>query len=145
MDARPSTLDIIATSLAEWLKAADGASADSPTAASPLARVRALALRLGGTPPEAAFMARLMRAAPQLRQLTFYVMDRVHALRVLSEESACEPAWAGLVHPRLRRIVVISLFRQTHSLASRDCSVPLRQRHFPRLRRLTVDGEEFPV
>jgi hypothetical protein len=145
MGARPLTLVITAVALVNWLKAADAAGADSSTATSPLARVRELALRLGGTPPEAAFMARLMRAAPQLRQLTFYVMDRVHALRVLSEESACEPAWAGLVHPRLRRIVVISLFRRTHSLVSRDCGVPLRQRHFPRLRRLTVDGEEFPV
>jgi hypothetical protein len=42
MGARPSTLDTSSMAVADWLKAADGAGADSPPVTSPVARVRAL-------------------------------------------------------------------------------------------------------
>jgi hypothetical protein len=84
MGARPSTLDVTDVDLVAWLKAADGASSNSPTpVTSPLACVRALALGLRCRPPDAAFMARL-REAPRLRQLTFDVFGSKHALWVLS-------------------------------------------------------------
>jgi hypothetical protein len=53
MGARPSTLNTSDVDLLKWLQAADGAGADSAVSvvASPLARVRALTLRLGQTPP----------------------------------------------------------------------------------------------
>jgi hypothetical protein len=145
MGARPLTLNTSDVDLVEWLKSGDRASPSSPTDTSPLVRVRALILRFEDTPPDAAFMARVLRAAPQLRQLTFYVMDRAHALRVLSDESASEPAFAELVHPKLRDVVVTSMFHRARGPVLGECGVRLRQRHFPRLRRLTVDNEEHPV
>jgi hypothetical protein len=147
MGARPSTLNISDVDLIELLEAGDHrASADSPIATSPLACVRALTLRLAGwTPPEAAVIARLLRAAPHLRQLTFYVMARAHAVWVLSGELTSEPAFAGLVHPRLRHVAVMSMFLQADGPVSGVCGARLRERHFPRLRRLTMDDEEYPV
>jgi hypothetical protein len=145
MGARPSTLNISDVDLVMWLKAADGASAESPTATSPLARVQALTLRLGRTPPEAACMAQVLREAPQLRQLTFYVQARDHARWVLSEEFTSEPAFAGLVHPKLRHVAVTSMYREGGGPVPDVCGMRLRQRHFPRLRRLTMDDEEHPV
>jgi hypothetical protein len=145
MGARPSTLNISDVDLVEWLKFVERASSSSLTDTSPLFRVRALSLRFEDTPPEAAFMAQLLRAAPQLRQLTFYVQARDHALRVLSEESTSEPAFVGLVHSMLRHVVVTSMFHQARGAVLGECGVRLRQRLFPRLRRLTVDNEEHPV
>jgi hypothetical protein len=87
-------------------------------------------------------MARLLREAPQVRQLTFYVQARDHARWVLSEESASGPAFAGLV-PKLRHVVVTSIFREGGGPVPGVCG--MRQRHFPRLRRLTMDDEEHPV
>jgi hypothetical protein len=137
--ARPSTLNTFDVDLIEWSQAFVDAG---PTAAPPLVRVRALTLRLGGTPPEAAFMAGLLRQAPQLRQLAFYVQSRAHARWVLSEEFTSEPAFAGLVH--LRHVAISS----EHPLClpvPDGYGVRLRQRHFPNLRRLTVGDEEYPV
>jgi hypothetical protein len=143
MGARPLTLVITAVALVNWLKAADAAGADSSTATSPLARVRELTLRLGEKPPDAAFMSWLLRAAPQLRQFTFDVYRHDHVRWILSDEFTPEPAFAGLAHLRLRHIAVIGVSFAPGEPA--PDGVRLRQRHFPRLRRLTVDGEEQPV
>jgi hypothetical protein len=145
MRARPSTLDVTDMDLVAWLEAADGATADSPTATSPLACVQALTLRRGMMPPEATSMARLLRLAPRLRQFTFDARRCQHALWVLSDAFTPEPPFVGLVHPRLRHFVVINWERHVDVPVPRGCGARLRQRHFPRLRRLTVDDEDYPV
>jgi hypothetical protein len=148
MGARPSTLNASQVDLVEWLQAADRASPASPASpadTSPLARVRALTLKLEDTPPETTFMARLLRAAPQLRQFSFEVLVRDHALWVLSDESTPESAFAGLVHLKLQHIAVFSVYLPVHVHVPDGCGVRLRHRHFPRLRRLTVIDAEYSV
>jgi hypothetical protein len=103
-----------------------------------------LVLNLEYTPPDAPLMAQVLREAPQLRHLTFCVMGRADALRVLSEEFTSEPTFAELVHPKLRHFTVTTVFRQEGALPGVS-GLRLRERLFPRLRRLTVDDEEYPV
>jgi hypothetical protein len=139
--ARPSTLDTSEVPLTAWLQVADGANPDPPTVTSPLARVRVLTLSLGPTPPEAPLMALLLREAPQLRQLTF--RGHVSAdLRWVVEDTF---APAGVVHQRLRHVAVTGEYPDRDVSVPRGCGVRLRERHFPRLRRLTVDDQEYPV
>jgi hypothetical protein len=162
MDARPSTLNICDTALDAWLQqsAADGAGPpDTPS--PPLARVQELTLRLNETEASvalgAASTARLLRAAPQLRKLTFDVCEcaRVEALWVLSDAVTADTVFAGLFHPRVRhaaitseKISVTGVYPTLHRAevpVSDGCGARLRQRHFPRLRRLTANDEECPV
>jgi hypothetical protein len=145
MAARPSTLDTSVAHLVAWLNAVDRAGLVSQTVTSPLARVCRLTLNVEWTPPEATSVAQLLREAPQLRHLTFYMRTRDHARWVLSEEFTSEPAFAGLIHPRLRHIAVTCMQWKAGGPVPGVCGVRLRQRHFPRLRRLTVDGAEYPV
>jgi hypothetical protein len=145
--ARPSTLHTSDANLLEWLQAAHGAGADSATAVtSPLARARSLTVRLEGTPPDATFMARLLRAAPQLRQFTFDVFYNWSERWVISD-AFTEPAFAELVHSRLRHIAITTGHcpLDVPVLVPSWCGVQLRQRHFPCLRRLTVYDEEYPM
>jgi hypothetical protein len=109
-----------------------------------LGDVRALIVRLERTLPEASLMPRLLRAAPQLRQLTLDVYFRENSRWDLSDAFA--PVWAfpGLVYPRLRH-VVISMSPLLDVLMPRGYGVWLRHRNFPGLRRFTVDDEEYPV
>jgi hypothetical protein len=159
MGARPSTLHIDDTALDDWLRAAEGADADPLTVASPLARVRVITLRFEATPVEAASMARLLRAAPQLRKFAFDVCFCIHvgALWFLSDEFTPDTVVAGLFHPRLRQIAISSAYipvagvHPAYNMREPDvpvpdgCGVRLRQRHFPRLRRFTANDEEYPV
>jgi hypothetical protein len=144
MGARPLALDAVAVDLVEWLQAADDAGPDSPILTPPLACVQALTLRLERTPSQATVMRRLLRAAPQLRQLTFYGYEQEHVLWVLSQKFIPEPAFAGVAHSELRHIAIISDYPLDVPVPD-GCGVRLRQCHFPRLRRLTVAHEEFPV
>jgi hypothetical protein len=137
MGARPATLNISGADVADWL---NRAGPDFPTVTSPLARVRALTLKLGRKPPEAAFMARLLREAPHLRQLTCCVRVRAAARWVLSEEFTSEPALAEMVHLKLRHVAVACMLVQAGGPVRGVCGVRLRQRHFPHL-----DDEEYPV
>jgi hypothetical protein len=144
--ARPSTLDSFDVDLVQWSEAADNSGPDSPPVTSPLARVRALTIRLDGELPEAASMARLLRAAPQLRYLTFHAYQHEH-VRWIVNEFASGPEFAGLVHPRLRRVFITrdeSLLVVPEPVPSLY-GVKLRRRHFPRLRRPTMDDKECSV
>jgi hypothetical protein len=141
MSARPLIINIHRTDLVAWLKAADGMGADSPAATSPVARVRALTLRFGGASIEAAFMARLLRAAPHLRQLTFDDVRELADAWVVFDG----PAFAGLAHPTLRHVAFTRPYTALDAFAPGECGVRLRQRHFPGLRRFTVNDEEYPV
>jgi hypothetical protein len=146
MGARPSVLNISGVVLFEWLKTGDIAGSDSAASTSPLARVRALTLRIARTLPDAAFMPLLLRAAPQLRQLAFEVLLCDHMRWVLSDECTPEPAFAPeAAHPRLRHVIVTSMCALLDVPVPDGCGVRLRQRHFPCLRRFTVDDEEYPV
>jgi hypothetical protein len=52
------------------------------------------------------------------------------------------------MHPRLRHVAVTSMFREAGGPVRGVCGVLLRQRHFPRLRRLIAGAEsgvEYPV
>jgi hypothetical protein len=141
MGARPLTLNASVIDLIVWLRAGR-LGPDSPLAVSPLAYVRALTIRLGFNPPETAVVARLMSEAPHGFE---------HALWVLSETFTPEPAFAKVVHSRLRHVGITSKYYPQDLPVPVPVPVPdgcgmrLRQRHFPRLRRLTVDDEEHPV
>jgi hypothetical protein len=94
---------------------------------------------------EAAFVARLLRAAPELRQLTFDVYYPKDAQWVLSE--AFTPVWAFMrpFHLQLRHLAITSESSPMGVRVPGGCGARLRQRHFPRLRRLTVEDEDYPV
>jgi hypothetical protein len=98
----------------------------------PLARVRDLCLAVGGGAPDPSDVARLLRATPELRKFTG---KRLHGGL---NEWLNDPAFAELIHPRLRSIDV--------GLASNaepvpiDCAGRLRRVHFPRLQQLIVNS-----
>jgi hypothetical protein len=140
--ARPSTLDIDDQALNEWWKAVEG------DFGSPFARMRALTLLVGFKLP--VFTARLLREAPQLRHLRLNLLECWHAGSILTDDPLYKPIFMGLRHQKLRHLVVSGEFSQVLQIeadftAPFDCGVELRQRHFPRLRRVTVDDDEYPV
>jgi hypothetical protein len=102
----------------------------------PLARVRDLWLAFGGGDPLSSDVARLLRAAPQLRKVNGGSLQG--GLDWLND-----PTFAGLVHPWLRSISV--------GLASNAEPVPayvamqLRRLHFPRLQQLIVNSVQHLV
>jgi hypothetical protein len=148
MGARPSTLNISDVDLVEWLKAVDRVRPYSPAVTSPLARVRALTLRLGGALPQPPFVVRFLRAAPHLRQLTFVMY---HAVRedvhwVLSGAFATlSRSFTLPLHCQLRHLAVTRDLFPVDVPVPAGCGVRLRRRHFPGLRRLTVGDNEYPV
>jgi hypothetical protein len=93
-------------------------------------------------------MARLLRAAPQLRHLTFHARGFTHVHWIVDEFTS-EPEFAGLVHLKLRRLAITSddplLAVPVPVTVPSRYGVQLRRRHFPRLRRLTVDDKEYSV
>jgi hypothetical protein len=142
MGARPSTLNACGGDLVEWLKVADSADADSAAVTPPLARVRVLTVTIGHVTPRTGFSARLLRAAPHLRRLTFCVFGWVLARCVLLRELTTGSAR----HPRLRHVAINGQYLRMDDVPPPDeCGLRLRQHQFPRLRRLTVEDEEFPV
>jgi hypothetical protein len=142
MGARPLTLEVSDVDIDNWLQAADGASPDSALATPPLARARALTLVLRETSPEAAFMARLLCAAPQLRRLTFEVPVDGDSCWILSRELS-----RNIVHDRLRQVALTTngYCPSPPLTGHRYSGVELQRNHFRCLRRLTVLGTEFPV
>jgi hypothetical protein len=142
MGARPSTLSICYRDLLEWLRGVDDALSHSPAATSPLTKVGALTVKLERTLPEKPFMARLLRAAPQLRQLT---IDSEAVQWVLSGAFRPSGSLMPPFHLQLRHLAVTSEDSPLDVPVPRDCGVRLRQRHFPRLRRLTVGDRECSV
>jgi hypothetical protein len=142
MGALPSMLDISHEDLAVWLKAIE-----SPTVASPLARVRTLSIRLGVTKPERPFVARVLRAAPQLRDFTFDVHFALwrNALAVFSGAYTLQRSFPPLAHLQLRRMAIFSENSPLDVPVPGGYGVRLRRRHFPRLRRFAVGDREYPV
>jgi hypothetical protein len=74
------------------------------------------------------------------------VEEHDQALWVLSDASAPEElTFAGVAHPSLRHVAIINQYPPQDEPLPSDCGARLRQRYFPRLRRLTVYDEEYPV
>jgi hypothetical protein len=102
----------------------------------PLARVRHLWLardNAGGAYPDTSDVARLLRAAPQLRKFMGCLPGGFDWLD--------DPAFRGLVHPWLRSVCVSSGAEP----APFDCGVQLRRLHFPRLQQLIVNSVQHLV
>jgi hypothetical protein len=134
MGAQPSSLAADLLAIANWLTTFEATCPVSP-AKGPLARVRDL--RVVGEPD----WMRLLHAAPQLRRLTV-ILDRddEKPFWLTAGEPITDPAF---VHARLRHLIVGNGPPPAHVAA--DCAVLLRQHHFPRLRRLTVNTREYAV
>jgi hypothetical protein len=108
------------------------------TAASPLARVRALTV--AGEALTEEDMTQYLRAAPQLREFTFNVCRS----RSYVPEFICA-AKPGLMHSKLRSITVAVDGRLGDPDVPADCGVWLRHFNFPRLRQLVVYGETYSL
>jgi hypothetical protein len=104
----------------------------SSTTHRPLARVRDLCVALSpGGGPDSSDVARLLRAAPELRKFT---AGRLQG----GLEWLNDPAFAGLVHPLLRSVRVD--LATDAKPAPVECGVQLRRVHFPRLQQLVVNS-----
>jgi hypothetical protein len=136
MGAWPVVLAGTYTMVVDWLTAGEAHAAGGRLAWTPLARVREL--RFTGFPRgelSAAEVARLMRAAPQLRHLNFGLLS------IDLPTWSSDPSFEGLTHPYLRSICLGS----NAPLAVLHCAAELRRLHFPRLRYLKVCATTYPV
>jgi hypothetical protein len=134
MGGRPLNLCADDAMIERWLPPEGGGDADA--ACCPLASVRVLDIsarsRTVFTAPN---VARLLRAAPQLETLI------VLASGVKADASwLTHPASVELVHRKLRRIHFAGL---TLPALSSDCLARLRERHFPRLQFVAIDGRLY--
>jgi hypothetical protein len=106
----------------------------------PLARVRDLRLVPGfyggGIPPNPSDVARLLRAAPQLRNFNGSSLEG-------GFDWLDDPAFTGLVHPWLRSVRVLT--ETCHADPPLDWAVQLRRLHFPRLQQLIINSTQHLV
>jgi hypothetical protein len=138
MGAQPVSLYADLPAIAEWLTTVEVTRPGSAVHGL-LARVRDL--RIAGAPD----LTRLLRAAPQLRRLTLILdRDEEDPLWLTAADPVVDLAFAGLVHRWLRHLIVVHNGPRPGEMAA-DCAVILKQRHFPRLRRLTINRHEYPV
>jgi hypothetical protein len=83
-------------------------------------------------------VARVLRAAPMLK--TFHIACFVHGdASWLAPTAPTHPAFEGLVHPRLREFAVP--YADAQGASGVEWVAYLRQRHFPRLRKLIVGDD----
>jgi hypothetical protein len=136
MGARPVSVRGHAPVIAEWLATVEAASPPGSAFNGPLAQVRDLSIHISHL--EAPDLERLLRAAPQLRRLTLNSEN--------TGKQILEAAFPDLrIHSRLRHLIIRNnRGRRSDEAPAEDCTLLLRQRHFPQLRRLTVDGQEYP-
>jgi hypothetical protein len=144
--AQPASLRMRVDALDDLFAAIDSAadSAGVPTIVGTFwARLREVSVDLSRLAP--GDVARVLRAAPQLRQFTAEVQQREEPFWLASAE-VTDPALTGLTHTRLRHLVVnaVTASRKS-SLAGVDCAVSLRRRHFPQLQQLVLDRKDFFV
>jgi hypothetical protein len=127
--AQPSKLCApFRTMIADWLLSGETIDCDQ-AARGPLSCVRHL--RILSPLPEPAEVASVLRAAPELRTLDAGAHFRGGL------DWAADPAFEGLIHPRLRSIRVPCL----NQLVSNDAYYyPLQQRHFPRLQEMQFEA-----
>jgi hypothetical protein len=138
MGARPLELRADDLMIAHWLPPEDHRDGDVAIAC-PLSSVRTLRVvvrsRAVFTPTN---VARLLRASPHLETLiiSMWGVD-------VDESWPVHPAFDGLVHLKLKRVRIPG-WSLTTPLTS-DSFTRLRQRHFPRLKELGIDGREYFV
>jgi hypothetical protein len=104
----------------------------------PLARVRDLSLAPGSGSggPHSSDIARLLRAAPQLRNFNGSSLEG-------GFDWLDDPAFTGLVHPWLRSVRVLT--ETCHADPPLDWAVQLRRLHFPRLQQLIINSTQHLV
>jgi hypothetical protein len=121
----------------------EGSAVPSALPHGPLARVRQLDI-LGDVD-----LTQLLHAAPELRKVTmdersggnqyFYMLPDDPTV-----EAPTAPSIGGLVHPRLRSLSLAQLDpRNRVGPPPPDCAKRMRQRHFPRLRWVSLDNIEY--
>jgi hypothetical protein len=146
--AQPASLHGSLPVIAEWLTRVDATCPGSAAENGPLAQVRELWVGVATLRALYSDTARLLRAAPQLRLLTVDICDEGEeedAVWLSAAELITDPAFAGLVHPRLRHLAVGCEYDARPDDGAADCAFVLQQRQFPRLRRLTLDEQDYPV
>jgi hypothetical protein len=129
--AQPAMLQMPHAALTDMLLAAPLVAGGATY--RPLARVRDLSLAPGSGSggPHSSDVARLLRAAPQLRN---FGTGSLHG----GLDWLDDPAFTGLVHPWLRSVHVLIGTMHAERLPV-DCAVQLRRLHFPRLQQLIVN------
>jgi hypothetical protein len=132
MGAQPVMLGMPHAAVADMLLAAPLMATDEMY--RPLARVRDLWLAPGVGYPDTSDVARLLAAAPQLRKFNGGSLQG-------DLDWLNNPAFAGLVHPWLRWILV-DLARNAEP-APVGCGMQLRRLHFPRLQQLIVKSSSI--
>jgi hypothetical protein len=140
MGARPVSLRGCLHAIIEWLATVKATRRGSAGTDGALAQVRDLWIAAGEL--AAPDLARLLRAAPQLRRLAVEVRPVDGSFWLIAREPITDPAFAGLVHARLRHLIVTTLDPDT---VAADCAFLLRERHFPRLRRFTLNLRDYPA
>jgi hypothetical protein len=143
MGARPSKIHTSHAMIASWVTTDEGRTVEEGEEAvnsGPLARLRDLCL-YGSGGSDSSDVARILRAAPQLRK--FAVIDGLRGSPSwYTLTGPPDPAFAGLVHPRLRSVLIQSEGGTALTLDA-DCAAQLRHRHFARLEHLTVDKHQY--
>jgi hypothetical protein len=155
MGGQPLRLEVSRKMVASWIEEAERASSVAIAGAiafqSPLARVRQLRITSpqystsGQRRTGAVDMARLLRAAPQLRSISTqeWPDDDMYWCKLTAP---ADPAFAALVHPWLRSIEVRDrgyVSRHSGATVAPDVAQQLRWGHFPRLRSLKLKGVEY--
>jgi hypothetical protein len=128
--------------IADWLDVADGDSATGVGGAigtgGPLACLRDLRVSgLGSS--NTSDVARMLRAAPHLRALAIGGFQGSPFWHTLAGPDSHEMA---PTHARVRSIVIHSAVKETRPPRA-DIVARLRDRHFPRLRELTVNTRQY--
>jgi hypothetical protein len=140
--AQPSVMHVPFELITKRLPGGVGAPLNARS--SLLARVRHLYIRMGAALITQSDVARVLRAAPRLHtfRLDRLLRGETSWLTVsAASTSSPDPAFAGVVHPRLRHLE-LSLGVAT---SDEDCASRLWQTCLPRLREVTVNGETFFV
>jgi hypothetical protein len=140
--ARPIVLHAPSGLIAECLTGdwGWGGAASDPVEGALFSRVCELVISDGTVPLGLSDVARVLRAAPQLRTFRADHPLRGDVSWLTNSAAPLGPALVGLVHPRLQTLGVISM---SLGAAPRDvgCVSRLRQICFPRLRTLEVNSE----
>jgi hypothetical protein len=87
-------------------------------------------------------VARVLRAAPQMRILAAPPRLRDDASSLTTSAAPLHPAFVGVAHSRLRQFYVNA---SSDDMSSRDelCASRLRQACFPRLQSMLVAGQQY--
>jgi hypothetical protein len=107
-----------------------------------LARACELNVSHGATPVGLSDVAQMLRAAPRLRTFRGQLHGSLSSLT--APAAPLDPAFVGLVHPRLRDFSVVGIPFESFS-HDEDCASRLRQTCFPRLQEMALNGRRYFV